>query len=216
MPKSSGRTQSSRIVALLAALAAMLALAGPAAAQGLGPGDLGPDDIQFPRGQPSVPPPGTTSFSGDCAAHGQTLFKDQHITLIPDSLSFTYSGTGTCWGFVNGQSTGARGAPLVYDSEGGVIGSCGENITGSGTIRATFYPNDKRRRATLSGSVTFVSAYPALDVVLKGRKSGEAVADGRIHAPPDWQEKCPSDEGVDSFGLSFFLRTLGTVTSEAW
>ena len=162
-----------------------------------------------PEDNPGLAKGHTTTFEGSCLLKGTVVF-EPGATVVPQPLTYDFTGEGTCSGKLNGSDI--TDAPVTSHQYGDAQGSCLQaETTKPGTGELTFPGGE-----LLAYSLEFEYTFPETDFTWRGSRSGTASGTGTFRTdrtPPDTTARCVTPTGAVDVPMDVTIETDGVMAS---
>src|SRR4051794_6801748 len=135
------------------------------------------------------------SVSGACSIGGSATFTPNGLQAAPQTLSYNFSGTGTCTGTLNGSPV--VNAPVSASAGGTGTLSCAGAVSTGGSGTLTFSGG-----ATVGFGVDLVGTGSEVEVVLTGNSGGAGLGHATFALNGTRVTECGNPTGLNNLGFN--------------
>jgi hypothetical protein len=135
------------------------------------------------------------TVSGECTVSGSADFSPNGLQATPQSLFYTFNGTGTCSGTLDGAVI--TNAPVSATATGGGTLSCAGAVSAGGTGSITF-PN---QGVTIRFGISLVGAGSEVGFALTGNSGGAGAGHATFASNGDRVLECTNPNGLNNLGF---------------
>jgi hypothetical protein len=135
------------------------------------------------------------TVSGACTVSGSADFTPNGLQATPQSLIYSFSGTGSCSGTLDGAPI--TNAPVSAFATGGGTLSCAGALSLGGIGHITF-PN---QGVTINFGINLVGAGTEVEFALTGNSGGGGAGHATFASNADRALDCNSPTGVNGLGF---------------
>src|SRR4051794_21329942 len=134
------------------------------------------------------------SVSGACSIGGSATFTPNGLQAAPQTLTYNFSGTGTCTGTLNGSPI--VNAPVSANAGGSGTLSCAGAVSTGGTGTLTFSGG-----ASVGFGIDLVGTGSEVEFVLTGNGGGAGVGHATFATNGARAIECANPSGLNNLGF---------------
>ena len=133
--------------------------------------------------------------TGACTVSGSASFSPNGLTATPQTLTYNFSGSGTCSGTLNG--TPITNAPVSTTASGSGTLSCAASVSTGGTGSLTF----PAQGVSVGFGISLVGSGSEVEFALTGNSGGAGAGHATFAANGARATECANPTGLNNLGF---------------